>query len=374
MKAILFVLVMTPIAILAQKKATCTIYLPQTINKTQLDIYYYNGKERKRVGVQSGGDSIIVRDIYYASRLVLFISYSGSTPLKSRSTVFYVDDRPATIRLMGADSPQNVFSNMQVKNAVHARSMGFNQMHRYISAEHNRVYAAYSKAVASPADNTFKDTVAMLVNIELTKKMNYIRKNGHQYYSLFTFSTEYINSHLFPVDSLISIFNRSFPAEFKNSFEGKQTLSLLKIRKLREQQQLAPDFSATDIEGKPISLSQYKGKYVLINFWASWCVPCVKEFPALNELTANIPEDKLIRIFITEDQDTTAFDNARKKHHLTGRHLYANTELITTYNATAIPQLYLIDKEGKILYDRESLKDYELTMLAEVIKKAPGLQ
>jgi peroxiredoxin len=374
MKAILFALMVIPFAVRSQKMAVCTIYLPQTIKKERLNIIYHNGKEVKRMQVKSNNDSIVVSDTYYTKHLILFLNYPGATPMDGCAAVFYIGDHPATIRLADTDPSQNVFSNVQVKNAVDASSLGFNQMYQYVSVEHDRVNAAYTKAMASPANDALKDTAMMLMNIELTKKMDYIRKNGHHYYSFFIFGLEYINSRLFPVDTLISIFNRSFPPEFRNSFEGKQTLALLKIRKLREQERLAPDFSGKDIEGKTISLSQYKGKYVLINFWASWCVPCVKEFPELNKLTADISEEKLVRIFITQDQDTTAFDKARIKYNLTGIHLYANTELITRYKATAIPQLYLIDKEGKIVYDRDSLHDYELAALAEIIKKAPGLK
>lgn len=374
MKAILFVLLVVPFIVSAQKKAVCTIYLPQTIKKERLNFYYHNGKEGKRMMVENNNDSVVVRDTFYTKYLILFINYPGATPTEGYSAVFYVGDRPATIRLADTDPSQDVFSNVKINNAVDARALGFNQMYQYISEEHDRVNAAYNRVMASPTNDAFKDTAMMLVNVELKKKMDYIRRNGHQYYSFFTFGLEYINSRLFPVDTLIAIFNQSFPSEFRKSFEGKQTLALLKIRKLREQQRLAPDFISKDIEGKTISLSQYKGKYVLINFWASWCVPCVKEFPALNEITSDIAEDKLVKIFINKDQDTTAFDKARIKYNLTGIHLYANTELITKYKATAIPQVYLIDKEGKILYDRDSLEDYELTMLAEIIKKTPGLK
>jgi thiol-disulfide isomerase/thioredoxin len=373
MKTILFFLLLVPFAVRSQKEAAFTIYLPQHVKQQQPGIYYYNGKDRKYVDVKNNSDPIIVRDTFYSQYLVLFLHYSGATPMQGYAAVFYIDERPATIRFSGTDSLKNPFSNVQVKNAVHATSRGFKQMYQYISKEHEQVYAAYRKAMASPTNDTLKDTIDMLVNIELTKKMDYIRKNGKQYYSFFIFSQEYINSKLFSVDTLLSIFNQNFPPQFKNSFEGKRTLAFLKERKLREQNRVAPDFSFKDIEGKMVALSQFKGKYVVINFWASWCVPCVKEFPALNELTANIHEDKLVRIFVTEDTDTADFARARIKYNLRGIHLFANNELITKYKAASIPQLYLIDKEGKILYDRGELKDYELEMLSNIIKKTPGL-
>jgi len=373
MKIILFALLLVPFAVRSQKEALITIRLPHTINRQQLGISYHNGKDRKFVEVTGNSDSIVIRDTYYSQHLVLFMNYAGVKPGQGYGAVFYVNDRPATIRLAVTESQKNIFSNAQVNNAVNATSLGYEQMYQYISKEHELINTAYDKLMASPQDTALKDSLTFMVQREYAKKMQYIRGHSKQYYSFFIFSLEYINSQQFTVDSLMSIFN-SFPLRFKNSFEGKQTLAFLNLRKLREQKRLAPDFSFQDIEGKMISLSQYKGRYVVINFWASWCVPCVMEFPALNKLTADIPEEKLVRIFITEDSDTLAFNNARIKYDLKGIHLFANQELITKYKATAVPQLYLIDKEGHILYDRDTLKDYKLEALANVIKKTPDLR
>ena len=373
MKNILFALLLVPFAVKSQKEALVTIRLPHTINKQQLGISYHNGKDQKFVEITGNSDSIVIRDIYYSQHLLLFMNYTGAKPRQGCGAVFYVSDRPATIRLTDTEPKKDIFSNAQVNNAVNATSLGYEQMYQYISKDHELIITAYDKMMASPQDTALKDSLTIMVKREYAKKMKYIRSHSKQYYSFFIFSLEYINSQQFTVDSLISIFN-SFPLRFKNSFEGKQTLAFLNLRKLREQKRQAPDFSFQDIEGKMISLSQYKGRYVVINFWASWCVPCVMEFPELNKLTANIPEEKLVRIFITGDTDTLAFNNARVKYDLKGIHMFTNSELITKYKATAVPQLYLIDKEGKILYDRGAIMDYTLEALANLIKKIPDLR
>lgn len=373
MKIILIVLLLIPFAVRSQKEAVITILLPHTINKQQLGVSYHNGKERKYVDVTGNSDSIVIRDSCYSQQLLLFMNYSDADPRQGYGVVFYVSDRPATIRLTATEPKKNIFSNVQVKNAVNATFQGFEQMYQYISKEHERIITAYDKMMASPQDIALKDSLVFIVEKEYAKKMQYIRSHSNQYYSFFIFSQEYINSKQFSVDSLITIFN-SFPLRFKNSFEGKQTLSFLNIRKFREEKHQAPDFSFQDIEGKMISLSQYKGRYVVLNVWASWCVPCVMEFPELNRLTAHIPEEKLVRIFITEDSDTLAFNNARVKYDLKGIHLFANQELITKYKANSVPQLYLIDKDGKILYDRGTLKDYKLEALANLIKNTSDLR
>jgi thiol-disulfide isomerase/thioredoxin len=108
----------------------------------------------------------------------------------------------------------------------------------------------------------------------------------------------------------------------------------------------------------------------LINFWATWCVPCVQEFPALNKITADIPDNKLVRIFITQDTEMAVLEKSMTKYDLKGIHLFADSELIKKYKASAIPQVYLIDKEGKIIYDRGELKDnIQLTGLSAVVQK-----
>jgi thiol-disulfide isomerase/thioredoxin len=373
LKNFLLVLLLVPFSVKSQKEAVITIWLPHTVNKQQVGISYHNGKDRKFVDVTGNSDSIVIRDTYYSQHLVLFMHYKGAKPGQGYGVVFYVNDRPATIQLAVNEPLKNIFSNVQVNNAVNATSLGFEQMYQYVSKEQEQINTAYDKMMVSPEKEAIRDTLRFIVQRQYEKKLQYIRNHLKQYYSFYIFSLEYINLQQFPVDSLISIFN-SFPPGFKNCFEGKQTLAFLNIRKLREQKRQAPDFSFKDIEGKMISLSEYKGRYVVINFWASWCVPCVMEFPELNRLTADITEEKLVRIFVTEDSDTLAFNNARIKYDLKGIHMFANSELITKYKADAVPQLYLIDKEGKILYDRGALKDYKLEALANVIKKTPDLQ
>ena len=204
------------------------------------------------------------------------------------------------------------------------------------------------------------------------KQMTYIRDHGSQYYSFFLFGQGLMLADYFHVDTMIAVFNQVFPAKFRNRWEGKEMMQLLKIRKLREQQYEAPDFTAKDINNNTISLRQYRNKYVLINFWATWCVPCVQEFPALNKITANIPEDKLVRIFITQDKEMAVLEKSMKKYDLTGIHLFADSQLIKKYKAAAIPQVYLIDKEGKIIYDRDELRDYDLEQLSVVVQKVLG--
>ncbi|MCB0408188.1 MAG: TlpA family protein disulfide reductase, partial [Bdellovibrionales bacterium] len=74
----------------------------------------------------------------------------------------------------------------------------------------------------------------------------------------------------------------------------------------------APDFSIQDLKGQTITLSEFKNKIVIVNFWASWCEPCVKEFPSLIQLLKQFPDD-LVLLAISADytlEDLNGFTKA----------------------------------------------------------------
>src|SRR5262245_31657604 len=65
--------------------------------------------------------------------------------------------------------------------------------------------------------------------------------------------------------------------------------------------QMAPDFTVKDVEGRQVSLSDYRGKLVFVNFWASWCVPCAKEMPDLETLHNTLKDRKFQMVTISVD-------------------------------------------------------------------------
>ncbi|WP_373512658.1 TlpA disulfide reductase family protein, partial [Persicitalea sp.] len=105
-----------------------------------------------------------------------------------------------------------------------------------------------------------------------------------------------------------------------------------------------------DTTGMAFSLSDYRGKYVLLNFWASWCGPCVAEMPTVLKLRKNFSEEKLAMVFITSDTDTLDFRGAVKKYNIQGRHAFLTQKMMRQYSIQAVPVLYVIDPEGRVIY------------------------
>ncbi|MFZ2148733.1 MAG: redoxin domain-containing protein [Sedimentisphaerales bacterium] len=110
----------------------------------------------------------------------------------------------------------------------------------------------------------------------------------------------------------------------------------------------APDFALTDLDGKEHKLSDYKGKKVLLVFWATWCPPCLREIPGLIELRETVSEDKLAMLAISNERpDLVKRFVAQAKLNYTV--LLDQGTLPSPYNAiNAIPSSFFIDTEGKI--------------------------
>ena len=122
----------------------------------------------------------------------------------------------------------------------------------------------------------------------------------------------------------------------------------------------APDFEAVDLNGKTIKLSDFKDKVILLDFWATWCGPCVKEIPNMKALKDKYA-DQLAIISISLDKKEEKLRSFIKAKNLDWTHVYApegrQNSLVKTYCGFGLPTYYIIDQNGKIHYNYHSRKD-----------------
>ena len=168
------------------------------------------------------------------------------------------------------------------------------------------------------------------------------------------------------VDSIIVVLR----PEFGNTARFKAIEQKISLTKRLSVGQPAIDFSQTDDKGKTVSLSDVKGKYVLVDFWASWCGPCRTEYPFLKTAYAKYKDKNFEIIGVSLDDKKSAWLGAIQSNgfkwiqlcDLKGR----QNSVAQAYGISAIPQSFLIDPQGKII--AKNLRGEELlAKLAEVI-------
>jgi peroxiredoxin len=133
----------------------------------------------------------------------------------------------------------------------------------------------------------------------------------------------------------------------------------------------APDFTLATPEGKQLSLSSFKGKYVLVDFWASWCAPCRRENPNVVQAFAKFKDKNFTVLGVSLDTDKKKWTDAISADALTWNHVSElqgwQTKVARIYGVQSIPANFLLDPEGKVI--AFNLRGAEIeAKLAEVIK------
>jgi thiol-disulfide isomerase/thioredoxin len=107
----------------------------------------------------------------------------------------------------------------------------------------------------------------------------------------------------------------------------------------------APDFSVTDAE-RTVTLSQFRGKPVVLNFWATWCPPCVEEIPSLVALQKQLG-DKVVILAISTDEDEDAYKKFTRLH-MPGILTVRDSKQVSNalYGTFAFPETFVIDRQG----------------------------
>ena len=135
----------------------------------------------------------------------------------------------------------------------------------------------------------------------------------------------------------------------------------------------APDFTLKDINGDSVSLKDFRGKVVLIDFWATWCGPCIHELPGLKaiyEKHKRNPDFSLISISSDLNDDTVA--NFVADNEMPWIHIREIDEMQAKYNVIGIPHYTLIDRNGLIREDRLRVSSQLDAAISSLLAEAPG--
>lgn len=117
---------------------------------------------------------------------------------------------------------------------------------------------------------------------------------------------------------------------------------------------IAPDFILKNLNGDDVQLSQFKGKVVLIDFWAVFCKPCVIALPKIQEIHEKYNDKELVVLMINVSEDKNKIQKFIEENGYTFQVLLGsgNMNVQKNYGVIGIPHTYIIDKQGKVAYSR----------------------
>jgi len=213
-----------------------------------------------------------------------------------------------------------------------------------------------------------KYKVAMAQEEEVMRK--FIADNPKSFMSLAALGT--LNNSSNDPYEIEKIYNTLSP-EVRATEGGVSFKQVLDIAKITAIGSIAPDFTQADTSGKPVTLSSLRGKYVLIDFWASWCGPCRQENPNVVKVYNQYKTKNFTILGVSLDREDgkAAWLKAIKDDGLTWAQVsdlkfWANQAGVL-YKVVSIPQNYLLDPTGKIIAKNLRGADLE-AKLAEVLK------
>lgn len=154
----------------------------------------------------------------------------------------------------------------------------------------------------------------------------------------------------------------------------RPSTSTLRLNQLEKEG--VPDFTLPDLNGKPVSLSQFDGRPVLVNLWASWCAPCVKEFPSLQRLVEHF-KGKLVVLAVSHDNSREDLDSFIKAFGGVPKDFVIvwdkNRTTGELFGTDQLPETYILTKDRKLIRKVAGEQLWDQPMALEFFTNSLGL-
>lgn len=206
------------------------------------------------------------------------------------------------------------------------------------------------KVKASPEDRKIFDDGIKSLNDQTDREvMAFIEKYPQSRVAPFIIYDRYIG---FPNPAMAKQAFAALTPQVKNSLYGRQITEYQRIA-AKTGIGAMPDFTVADTSGKLVKLSSFRGKYVMVDFWASWCAPCRKENPNVVKAYRKYHDKGFEIVGVSLDTKKDAWEKAIEKDSLTWNHVSDlkgwESGIVKDFGIKVVPTSFLLDKEGKVI-------------------------
>ena len=357
MKKLLFLLAI-PIASFAQNankefKLKGELKLQKPVEMVYLG--YYNGDERRYDSVKPEKGEFKFEGMIAEPTLANLVVHYSLQPGEEKATreSIQVFMEPTKMELVAKDELK---VNSITGSASHVDYVNLTERLKPYSERLNGLYEEYSKQSKAKDNAAMEKVVTVIEKVQKEQDENvfktFIQDNPSSPVALYAFK-QYAG-YIIDADKAEPMYNvlSASLRELPSAVSFKEQMDIARKTAIG---QTAMDFTQNDTLGQPVTLSSFRGKYVLIDFWASWCGPCRKENP--NVVKAfNAYKDKnftVLGVSLDRPDDKEKWMAAIHKDGLTWTQLsdlqYWDNAVAKQYGIRSIPQNLLIDPQGKII-------------------------
>ena len=227
-------------------------------------------------------------------------------------------------------------------NSINCERNEFEKYTFPLSEAYNQLFIKLKNIQNDSSNTEYLETKKSLdaITIETANvELNLIKKHPNWLYSAYMITK-------YPVDTLYKYFD-AFNDTVKSSFWGQLISKTLYNAEVDKQ---VPDFSLLDKNDNKITLSSFLGKYVVIDFWGTWCSGCIKDLPNLRNQYLRYSNDDIVFISICCHDNKNSWLKGIEKYKIDWINLIAlDEDIITRYGITGFPTKIFIDKTGKII-------------------------
>jgi thiol-disulfide isomerase/thioredoxin len=162
-------------------------------------------------------------------------------------------------------------------------------------------------------------------------------------------------------------------SEYLAALEAEGMKEIMEEQKKKMINEAAPDFSLVDLAGNTVRLSDYRGKVVVVDFWATWCGPCKASFPAVQKVVDRYSSDDNVKFLFIDTRETAADKrqnaiNFLEETKYTFHVLLDNDSKVNeSFKVTGIPTKFVIDGKGKIRFNVVGVSGTTDEMIQELV-------